>query len=130
MEPDAGDGDQAQHALAGSLRRNGGQKPGAGRPGEWSSRENYVYYATMGNLCPLAVRFGCAARLRPANLRARQATRLERVTSGGARAHPCAQAAVQSGLGFQWFYVMSNATWVGGGSQIVPDPVTFLPGFR
>jgi hypothetical protein len=38
------------------------------------------------------------------------------------------------GLGFQWFYVMSNAMWVGSGTQIlgtsatVPDPISFLPG--
>jgi hypothetical protein len=49
-----------------------------------------------------------------------------------------AQAEVQrrfsKGIAFQWFYVMSNAMWVGsggqilGGSSIVPDPVTFFPG--
>ena len=39
------------------------------------------------------------------------------------------------GLGFQWFYVMSNAMWVGSGGEFpaqtgaqLPDPVTFLPG--
>jgi len=44
------------------------------------------------------------------------------------------QRRFSNGLGFQWFYVMSNALWVGSGSQIIstssllPDPVTFLPG--
>ncbi|MCL5743510.1 MAG: hypothetical protein M1541_06235, partial [Acidobacteria bacterium] len=39
-----------------------------------------------------------------------------------------------NGLGFQWFYVMSNPMWVGSGAQIignsslVPDPVNFIPG--
>ncbi len=44
------------------------------------------------------------------------------------------QRRFSNGLGFQWFYVMSNALWVGSGGQIIgdssalPDPVTFLPG--
>ncbi len=39
-----------------------------------------------------------------------------------------------NGIGFQWFYVLSNTMWVGSGKQIqadssqLPDPVTFFPG--
>ncbi|MCL4402001.1 MAG: carboxypeptidase-like regulatory domain-containing protein [Acidobacteria bacterium] len=44
------------------------------------------------------------------------------------------QRRFNSGLGFQWYYVMSNALYTGSGKQIapdsskLPDPVTFLPG--
>lgn len=44
------------------------------------------------------------------------------------------QRRFNNGLAFQWYYVLSNAMWVGSGNQIqaqssiLPDPVTFLPG--
>jgi len=44
------------------------------------------------------------------------------------------QRRFSGGLGFQWFYVMSNALWAGSGAEIlgdsslVPDPVTYMPG--
>lgn len=95
---------------------------------------NYVWYATTGEPLPTGA-FAPVAR------RSYDQTTYGNITvyqMSGYSNYNGLQVEMQrrfsNGLGFQWFYVMSNAMWVGSGSQIlgtssaVPDPVTYLPG--
>ncbi len=95
---------------------------------------NYVHYVTTGEALPTGA-FAAVAR-----------RNYDQTTYGDIHVYSATgysnfnglQVEVQrrfsQGLGFQWFYVMSNALWVGSGTQVlgtsslIPDPVTFLPG--
>jgi hypothetical protein len=95
---------------------------------------NYVYYVTTGNPLPTGA-------FAPVALRDYDQTTyglMHIYSATGYSNFNAMQVEVQRrfsrGLGFQWFYVMSNALWVGSGTQIlgtssiVPDPVVFMPG--
>ena len=95
---------------------------------------NYVYYATTGKPLPTGAFASVALR------------DYDQTTYGDIQVYAHTgysnyngltlevQRRFNSGLGFQWYYVMSNAMWVGSqqplqsSSSLVPDPVTFLPG--
>ena len=116
-------------AYVGTAGRNLEQDVQAnGQPG------NYVYYATTGNALPTGA-------FAPVALRDYDQTTYGLIhvySTTGYSNYNGVQVELQRrfghGLGFQWYYVMSNAMWVGSGSQIlgsssiVPDPVTYFPG--
>ncbi|MFB3828214.1 MAG: TonB-dependent receptor [Bryobacteraceae bacterium] len=95
---------------------------------------NYVHYVTTGQPLPSGAYAAVARR----NYDQTTYGDIHVYSSTGYSNFNGLQVEVQRrfsrGLGFQWFYVMSNALWVGSGSQIlgtsslVPDPVTFMPG--
>jgi hypothetical protein len=95
---------------------------------------NFTYYTTTGKPLPTGA-------FAPVALRDYDQTTygaIQVYSNTGFSNYSGLQVEVQrrfgQGLGFQWFYVMSNAMWAGSGAQILgssaqlPDPVTFLPG--
>jgi hypothetical protein len=94
---------------------------------------NFVYYSTTGNALPTGA-------FAPVALRDYDQTTYGLIhiySATGYSNFNGVQVEVQRrfnhGLGFQWFYVMSDALWVGSGTQILgtssilPDPVQFMP---
>jgi hypothetical protein len=95
---------------------------------------NYVHYATTGTPLPT----GAYSKVALRNYDQTTYGAINVYSTTGYSNYNGLQVEVQrrfsQGLGFQWFYVMSNALWVGSGggtlsgSSSVPDPVTFMPG--
>ncbi len=95
---------------------------------------NYVYYKTTGKPLP-------SGPFSPVALRDYDQTtygNIQVLSMTGYSNYNGLQVEVQrrfsNGLGFQWFYVLSNAMWMGSGTEALnnssqlPDPVTFMPG--
>jgi hypothetical protein len=95
---------------------------------------NYTYYVTTGN--PLPTGPFAPVALRDYDQTTYGVIHVYSATSysnfNGLQVE--LQRRFSQGLGFQWFYVMSNSFWTGSGGQILgsssilPDPVVFLPG--
>jgi hypothetical protein len=99
------------------------------------STYNYVYYVTTGQPLPTGAYSSVALR------------DYDQTTYGDIRLYQntgysnCSSLQVEvqrrfyHGLGFQWYYVLSNAMWMGNAGEYagqtgayLPDPVSFLPG--